>query len=214
MATAAFVFPGTAGHVNPSLPLCRGLVARGWQVVYVCSDFRQAIEDAGAIFEDMKSLCAKKGIPDVRQMVLESLEEYEDPKAKMWGINFGSIATERLLHVFLHFFRELSPELVVPPGRSSQGSAMPPRYCPVLCCYAHFAAAHLGIRDVSLCLGTAHAAHGALPGSRRRGPAIGTRRWPPAAAPPRLWRSKSRRTPRTQRPARGSGTPWGGPRCP
>ena len=29
---AIFVFPAAAGHVSPSLPLARGLVARGWAV--------------------------------------------------------------------------------------------------------------------------------------------------------------------------------------
>ncbi|EJK56139.1 hypothetical protein THAOC_24031, partial [Thalassiosira oceanica] len=50
---AIFVFPAAAGHVNPSLPLARGLVARGWNVDYLATAaFRDAVEDTGASFFD------------------------------------------------------------------------------------------------------------------------------------------------------------------
>ena len=52
-STIAFVFPGLADHVDPTLPVCRGLVQMGWQVEYICdTNFRDAIEETGAIFHD------------------------------------------------------------------------------------------------------------------------------------------------------------------
>lgn len=51
--TIAFVFPGRIDHVEPTLPLCRGLVKRELQVDYVCdAAFRDAIQETGAIFHD------------------------------------------------------------------------------------------------------------------------------------------------------------------
>ena len=133
----AFVFPGAAGHVNPSLPISRALVELGWQVEYVCSTALQSsIEETGAKFHDIDTLCARRGIPSAREMIYKTLEAYEDPGAKMWGLNFGSIATEKLIPIFVEFFQEMSPKLVL--------------YCPVLCPYAHLAALHLKITDVSL----------------------------------------------------------------
>eukprot|EP00435_Cladocopium_sp_Y103_P003604 s2858_g1.t1 len=71
--------------------------------------------------------------------MVDCLAEYAeddpgDPSA--WGNIFGSIATEKLIPVFLDFFRCLSPKVVV--------------YCPIRCPYAHFASVVLRIRDVSL----------------------------------------------------------------
>ena len=52
-STIAFVFPGLVDHVDPTLPVCRGLVQMGWQVEYICdTNFRDAIEETGAIFHD------------------------------------------------------------------------------------------------------------------------------------------------------------------
>lgn len=135
---AVFVFPGAAGHVNPSLPICRRLVDLGWQVVYVCNpSFKSVIEETGAEFRDTNAVCESfGGISDLREMIMQSMEEYQDPGAKMWALNFGSIATERLIPIFADFFKELSPKLLV--------------YCPVLCPYAHFAASLTKLRSVSL----------------------------------------------------------------
>lgn len=136
---AVFVFPGAAGHVNPSLPICRRLVDLGWQVVYVCNpSFQSVIEETGAEFRDVNAVCESfGGISDLREMILQSMAEYQDPGAKMWAMNFGSIATERLIPIFADFFKELSPKLLI--------------YCPVLCPYAHFAASLLPkLRSVSL----------------------------------------------------------------
>lgn len=53
MPKAAFVFPAASGHTNPSLPLARALVVRGWDVDYLHSpQFQEAIEDTGATFVD------------------------------------------------------------------------------------------------------------------------------------------------------------------
>ena len=58
---AIFVFPSAAGHVNPSLPLARGLVARGWAVDYLAiPQFKEAIEDTGAAFWDRDGVCATR----------------------------------------------------------------------------------------------------------------------------------------------------------
>jgi len=134
---AVFAFPSAAGHVNPSLPLCKKLVTLGWRVEYLgVATFKSAIESTGATFHDRDDVCAELGIPDVTGMVYKTLEEYNDPAAKMWALNFGSIATGRLLPVYLSFLRRLSPHLIV--------------YCPVLCSVVHLAAMHLNIPDVSL----------------------------------------------------------------
>mmetsp|Transcript_116720 Transcript_116720/g.341711 ORF Transcript_116720/g.341711 Transcript_116720/m.341711 type:complete len:493 (-) Transcript_116720:47-1525(-) len=135
--TAVFVFPSAAGHINPSLPLCKRLVNLGWHVKYLSIEaFKCAIEKTGATFHDRDAVCAEHGIPDVTAMFYKSLSEYGDPGAKMWALNFGSIATEKLLPVYIGFLRRHSPDLVV--------------YCPVLCSVAHFAAMHLKIPDASL----------------------------------------------------------------
>ena len=50
---AIFVFPNAAGHLNPSLPLARGLVSLGWEVNYIATlNFKEAIEDTGSLFFD------------------------------------------------------------------------------------------------------------------------------------------------------------------
>jgi len=47
----AFIFPMAAGHINPSLPVARTLVAAGHVVHYLCREqMREAIEDTGARF--------------------------------------------------------------------------------------------------------------------------------------------------------------------
>lgn len=131
------MFPSAAGHVNPSLPLCKELVTLGWRVEYLgVAPFKSAIENTGATFHDRDHICAELGISDVTAMFYKTLEEYDDPGAKMWALNFGSIAAEKLLPVYLSFLRHHSPHLVV--------------YCPVLCSVAHLAATYLNIPDVSL----------------------------------------------------------------
>lgn len=74
---AVFVFPGAAGHVNPSLPICRRLVDLGWQVVYVCNpSFQSVIEETGAEFRDVNAVCESfGGISDLREMILQSMAE-------------------------------------------------------------------------------------------------------------------------------------------
>jgi UDP-N-acetylglucosamine:LPS N-acetylglucosamine transferase len=134
---ALFVFPNAAGHVNPSLPLCEKLVQSGWQVHYLGVDtFKTAILDTGAIFHDRDSVCAEFGIADLTAMTYKTFEEYNSPGAKMWALNFGSISTEKLLPIYISFFKQQSPQVVV--------------YCPVLSQVAHFAALKLGIPDVSV----------------------------------------------------------------
>ena len=50
---AIFVFPAASGHINPSLPLARGLVSLGWEVDYLAvAQFKEAIVDTGASFFD------------------------------------------------------------------------------------------------------------------------------------------------------------------
>lgn len=153
-STAVFVFPSAAGHVNPSLPLCQRLVSLGWKVEYLGIDtFKDAIEKTGATFHDRNAVGAAHGIQDFIAMAMKTLEEYGDPAAKMWGLNFGSILTEKLLPVYISWLRSVSPQVVV--------------YCPVLCQAAHFSAMHLKIPSISLLtaagpgyLDAAFAAHG------------------------------------------------------
>mmetsp|Transcript_876 Transcript_876/g.3226 ORF Transcript_876/g.3226 Transcript_876/m.3226 type:complete len:506 (+) Transcript_876:19-1536(+) len=134
---AIFVFPQASGHVNPSLPLARALVSQGWAVEYLLTpQFKEAIEDTGATFFDRDDVCAEFGVPDLTAMVKGTFAEYDDAGALQWALNFGSIAAERLLPVYISWFRDREPHLVV--------------YCPVLCQVAHFAALKLGIPDVSL----------------------------------------------------------------
>lgn len=152
--TAVFVFPSAAGHVNPSLPLCQRLVSLGWKVEYLGIDtFKDAIEKTGATFHDRNAVCAAHGIDDFMSMAMKTLEDYGDPGAKVWGLNFGSILTQKLLPVYISWLRSISPQVVV--------------YCPVLCQVAHFSAMHLQIPSVSLLtaagpgyLDAAFAAHG------------------------------------------------------
>jgi len=114
-------------------------VKRDLQVDYVCdAAFRDAIQETGAIFHDVEDICAEHGI-NFKEMLVDCLAEYaEDDNSgdPAWGNIFGSIATEKLIPVFLDFFRSLSPKVVV--------------YCPIRCPYAHFASQVLRIRDVSL----------------------------------------------------------------
>ena len=134
---AIFVFPQAAGHVNPSLPLARGLVARGWAVDYLASSqFKAAIEDTGATFCDRDEVCREGGIEDVTAMVMATAAEYGDPPPQWW-LNFGSISCAALLPLYIDWFRSRNNvRLVV--------------YCPVLCQVARFAAMQLQIPAVSL----------------------------------------------------------------
>ena len=62
-STIAFVFPGLVDHVDPTLPVCRGLVQMGWQVEYICdTNFRDAIEETGAIFHDATGQASLVGL--------------------------------------------------------------------------------------------------------------------------------------------------------
>ncbi|CAK9096048.1 unnamed protein product [Durusdinium trenchii] len=135
-----FVFPGAAGHVNPSLPIARRLVQQGYQVEYVCSEaLRAPIAATGATFRDVDFVVVPRAAGDVssaREMIVSTLQAYEDPGANAWALNFGSLAASKLIPIFVDFLRELAPKLLV--------------YCPVLCSYAHLAASHLKIPDVSL----------------------------------------------------------------
>ena len=98
---AIFVFPSAAGHVNPSLPLARGLVARGWAVDYLATaQFKEAIEGTGATFCDRDDVCRDWGIEDVTAMVLATAKEYRDPPPQWW-LNFGSIPSAMLLPSFI-----------------------------------------------------------------------------------------------------------------
>jgi hypothetical protein len=133
---AIFVFPSAAGHVNPSLPLARGLVARGWAVDYLAiAQFKEAIEDTGAQFFDRDAVCSTLGVADVTEMVKATFLEYSDPPPQ-WALNFGSIAASRLLPIYVAWFRSRAAQLVV--------------YCPVLCQVALFAATQLELPAVSL----------------------------------------------------------------
>ncbi|CAE7428872.1 yojK [Symbiodinium sp. CCMP2456] len=133
---ALFAFPSAAGHINPSLPLCRRLVDLGWEVVYLgVPEFRDAIAAAGGSFSDLNELGKEFGMEDVRGMILGTLADY-GPDARAWALNFGSIALQKLLPMYISFLQRLAPQLVV--------------YCPVLSQVAHLAAEHLKIPDVSL----------------------------------------------------------------
>lgn len=133
---AIFVFPAAAGHVNPSLPLARGLVARGWNVDYLATAaFRDAVEDTGASFFDRDEVFRERGIEDVTGTVTATRSEYGDPPPRWW-LNFGSISTAALLPAYTDWLRSRDAQLVV--------------YCPVLCQVALFAAMRLGVPAVSL----------------------------------------------------------------
>ena len=133
---AIFVFPAAAGHINPSLPLARGLVSNGWVVDYLAiAEFKDKIEDTGATFFDRDSVCRELGIEDVTAMIKATATEYGDPPPQWW-LNFGSISNATLLPIYIDWFRSRDPHLVV--------------YCPVLCVVARLAAMHLKIPTVSL----------------------------------------------------------------
>jgi hypothetical protein len=134
--TAIFVFPSAAGHVNPSLPLARGLVAKGWAVDYLANaQFKEGIESTGATFFDRDGICRDHGIQDVTAAVMATAVEYSDPPPQWW-LNFGSISSARLLPIYVDWFCSRNAQLVV--------------YCPVLCQVARFAAMQLHLPAVSL----------------------------------------------------------------
>lgn len=137
---AVFVFPGASGHVNPSLPLARGLVKLGWQVEYVAgAAFKAAIQNTGAQYVDrdvvFQEVLREHGVDSTSLLIQATFAEYSDPPP-MWGINFGSIAVAWLLQPFITWLDSRSVSLVV--------------YCPVLSQLARFAAARLNIPHVSL----------------------------------------------------------------
>ena len=133
---AIFVFPAAPGHVNPSLPLARGLVAQGWDVDYLATEqFKAAVLDTGATFCDRDDVCREHGVEDVTAMVKATASEYGDP-VPQWWLNFGSISTAALLPIYIAWFRSRKAQLVV--------------YCPVLCQVALFAALQLEIPAASL----------------------------------------------------------------
>jgi hypothetical protein len=109
--TAVFVFPSAAGHMNPSLPISRGLVSCGWNVEYLAtSQFRTAIEDTGATYFDRDKVFKDTGIADVTEAVKATFKEYKDPAAQQWALNFGSIGTELMLPVYIEWFRSRAGE--------------------------------------------------------------------------------------------------------
>jgi len=131
---AVFIFPSATGHVNPSLPVARRLISLGWTVDFACRpQHKEAIEGTGAQFVDWEAFT---GIDGTVEAIIASLAEYGDPGAKMWGFNFGSIGTMKLLPHFIKWLSERNPAVVV--------------YCPVLCVVAKFAAVHLKVPSVSL----------------------------------------------------------------
>ena len=76
---AVFVFPGAAGHINPSLPLARGLVAQGWTVEYLANTvFKEAIEDTGASFCDRDIVFRERGVDDVTAAVMSTATDYSE----------------------------------------------------------------------------------------------------------------------------------------
>jgi UDP:flavonoid glycosyltransferase YjiC (YdhE family) len=133
---AIFVFPAASGHINPSLPLARGLVNSGWSVDYLAStEFKDAIIHTGATFCNRDSIFRSAGIEDVTAMVKATAADYGDP-VPQWWLNFGSISTASMLPVYIDWFRSRDPHLIV--------------YCPVLCQVALFASFQLKIPAVSL----------------------------------------------------------------
>jgi UDP-N-acetylglucosamine:LPS N-acetylglucosamine transferase len=135
-SSALFVFPSASGHVNPSLPVAKSLISKGWSVAFLATpDYKDAIAATGSTFIDRDEVCAERGVNDVTKTVMSTASLYGDPPPQWW-LNFGSISTEMLLPIYIDFLRALSPNLVV--------------YCPVLCQVAYFAALHLRIPAVSL----------------------------------------------------------------
>ncbi|KAL7550657.1 hypothetical protein ACHAWF_013891 [Thalassiosira exigua] len=133
---AVFVFPGAAGHINPSLPLARGLVAQGWTVEYLANTvFKEAIEDTGASFCDRDIVFRERGVDDVTAAVMSTATDYSDPPPKWW-LNFGSISAAALMPIYVNWLGSRNARLVV--------------FCPVLCSVARFAALQLEIPAVSL----------------------------------------------------------------
>ena len=106
---AIFVFPAASGHINPSLPLARGLVNSGWSVDYLAStEFKDAITHTGATFCNRDSIFRSAGIEDVTAMVKATAADYGDP-VPQWWLNFGSISTASMLPVYIDWFRSRDP---------------------------------------------------------------------------------------------------------
>jgi len=138
----AFVFPMASGHINPSLPVARSLVALGHEVHYLCREqMREAIEDTGSVFHS-----------EVEQMP----ELYNGRECDIFGAGeslkreYGLENDSFVTGVFK--LRTLSIELMLPGTirwlrAINAGSVL---YSPVMNGNAAFAAEVLGIPSVAL----------------------------------------------------------------
>jgi len=138
----AFVFPMASGHINPSLPVARGLVKLGHQVHYLCREqMREAIEDTGATFHS-----DVENEPELYQGrepsmfgALEAIQkEYdcEDESMMVASCKLQEVMLEMMLPGVLRWLCGLRADAVV--------------YCPLMNVEAALAGRVLGIPRVAL----------------------------------------------------------------
>lgn len=114
-----FVFPGFAGHVNPSLPIARSLCCQGHDVHYMCREsMRAAIEDTGAKFyldSDHQPELYSGREPD-NFGALQSLQKehaIEDDGLMVAHAKLSNVELELQLPGMLRFLQELRPHVVI-----------------------------------------------------------------------------------------------------
>lgn len=138
----AFIFPMAAGHINPSLPVARALVAFGHEVHYLCREqMRGAIEDTGAMFHS--DVEVESELYDGRELDLFGASssigkelgiESEGFLERVFKIK--AVQLEMQLPGVLRWFCTLGATAVA--------------YCPMLNIEAAYAAKVLGIPSVAL----------------------------------------------------------------
>lgn len=139
-SVAAFIFPKSVGHLNPSLALARQLVKHRWEVHYINDEIhREAVESAGANFHAFSSVGDSRLLKDMGSSFAHLQKEYRRLKMPYWWTRYvvGYYASEMcFMPLLVTWLRELKPDLVV--------------YCPQEFVAGYWAAQYLGIRSVSL----------------------------------------------------------------
>jgi len=115
----AFVFPMASGHINPSLPIARGLVERGHQVHYVCAQqMRKAIEDTGAVFHaqiDVEPELYEGRAPDAFGALGSLQQEHglQGDSISLVRLKLTSVQLELQIPGMLRLLREIGAAAVV-----------------------------------------------------------------------------------------------------
>jgi len=137
----AFIFPMMSGHINPSLPVARALVAAGHDVHYLSREqMRQAIEDTGARFhsdvEQEPELYSGRELSFAPSLVLKREHDLEEKTFTEIRASLQVAALELAMPGCLRWLQQVRADAIF--------------YDPLVNLEAPYAGAVLGIPSVAL----------------------------------------------------------------